>query len=83
MSSTTSITSSASQASITCGIGSDFDGVTSLPTQLEDVSTYPRITAELLRRGYPADEIDRIMRKNILRVMVPCRGEVKEELAKP
>jgi N-acyl-D-amino-acid deacylase len=64
------------------GIGSDFDGVTSLPTQLEDVSTYPRITAELLRRGYTADEIDRIMRRNIQRVMRDAE-KVKAELAKP
>jgi membrane dipeptidase len=64
------------------GIGSDFDGVTSLPTQLEDVSTYPRITAELLRRGYTADEIDRILRRNILRVMREAE-KVKAELAKP
>jgi N-acyl-D-amino-acid deacylase len=64
------------------GIGSDFDGVTSLPTQLEDVSTYPRITAELLRRGYTADEIDRIMRRNILRVMRAAE-KVKADLAKP
>lgn len=64
------------------GIGSDFDGVTSLPTQLEDVSTYPRITAELLRRGYTADEIDRIMRRNILRVMRDAE-KVKADLAKP
>jgi N-acyl-D-amino-acid deacylase len=64
------------------GIGSDFDGVTSLPTQLEDVSTYPRITAELLRRGYTAEEIDRILRKNILRVMRAAE-QVKQELAKP
>lgn len=63
------------------GIGSDFDGVTSLPTQLEDVSTYPRITAELLRRGYTADEIDRIMRRSILRVMRAAE-RVKEELSK-
>jgi membrane dipeptidase len=64
------------------GIGSDFDGVNSLPTQLEDVSTYPRITAELLRRGYTADEIDRIMRRNILRVMREAE-KVKAELTKP
>jgi membrane dipeptidase len=32
------------------GIGSDFDGVPRLPVGLEDASTYPRITQELLKR---------------------------------
>ena len=34
------------------GLGSDFDGVSALPRQLEDVSTYPVITQGLLDRGY-------------------------------
>lgn len=51
------------------GIGSDYDGVTSLPTQLEDVSTYPLITQALLDRGYTEGEIHQIMSGNILRVM--------------
>ena len=51
------------------GIGSDYDGVSSLPTQLEDVSTYPLITQALLTRGYTATEIHKIMSGNVLRVM--------------
>ena len=51
------------------GIGSDYDGVNMLPAQLEDVSTYPNITQELLRRGYTADEIRKINSGNVLRVM--------------
>ena len=51
------------------GLGSDFDGVSSLPKQLEDVSTYPRITQELIRRGYTAEEIHKINSGNMLRVM--------------
>ncbi len=51
------------------GLGSDFDGVTSLPTQLDDVSTYPVITQELLNRGYTPEEIHKILSGNILRVM--------------
>ena len=51
------------------GIGSDFDGVSSLPKQLEDVSTYPNITQELIRRGYTAEEIHQINSGNMLRVM--------------
>jgi N-acyl-D-amino-acid deacylase len=51
------------------GIGSDFDGVTMLPAQLEDVSTYPIITQELLNRGYTAAEIHKILSGNVLRVL--------------
>src|ERR1043166_633668 len=34
------------------GIGSDFDGVSSVPVGLDDVTKYPLITEELKRRGY-------------------------------
>jgi membrane dipeptidase len=51
------------------GIGSDYDGITKVPVQLEDVSTYPLITQELLNRGWKADDIARLMSGNILRVM--------------
>jgi membrane dipeptidase len=59
------------------GIGSDFDGVTSLPTQLEDVSTYPLITQELLTRGYTAAEVHQIMSGNVLRVMKGAEAVAK------
>lgn len=51
------------------GIGSDFDGVSSLPIGLEDVTTYPKITAELKKRGYSKASIRRILGGNVLRVM--------------
>ncbi len=51
------------------GIGSDYDGVTKLPAQLEDVSTYPYITQELLNRGYKPDDIRKILGGNLLRAM--------------
>ena len=51
------------------GIGSDFDGVSSLPLGLEDVTTYPKITEELLRRGYSNRSIKRILGGNVMRVM--------------
>jgi membrane dipeptidase len=51
------------------GIGGDFDGITTVVQGLEDVSTYPALTAELLRRGYKDDEIRKILGLNILRVM--------------
>jgi membrane dipeptidase len=51
------------------GLGGDFDGITSVPEGLEDVSTYPALTAELLRRGYKDDDVKKILGLNILRVM--------------
>lgn len=51
------------------GIGSDYDGVGSLPVGLEDVTTYPKITEELTRRGYSRKSINKILGGNVLRVM--------------
>ncbi len=51
------------------GIGSDFDGITSVPVGLEDVSKYPALTAELLKRGYTDQDIKKILGQNVLRVM--------------
>ena len=51
------------------GIGSDYDGVgDSLPLGLKDVSTYPNLIAELLKRGYSAEDIEKICYKNVFRV---------------
>ncbi|MBL0335006.1 MAG: dipeptidase [Chitinophagaceae bacterium] len=51
------------------GIGSDYDGVSKLPLQLDDATTYPLITAELLRRGYSEKSVRKILGGNVLRVM--------------
>jgi membrane dipeptidase len=51
------------------GIGSDFDGITSTPVGLEDVSKIPDLLAELLRRGYSEEEIRQIAGLNLLRVL--------------
>ena len=51
------------------GIGGDFDGITTVPVGLEDVSTYPALTAELLRRGWPEADVRKALGLNVLRVM--------------
>jgi membrane dipeptidase len=51
------------------GLGSDFDGISATPEQLEDVSKYPYITQELLNRGYTEEQIRKILGGNLLRVM--------------
>ena len=63
------------------GLGSDYDGVSMLPDQLEDVSTYPVITQELLNRGYKEEEIHKIMSGNILRAFGVAE-RVSKELGK-
>jgi membrane dipeptidase len=51
------------------GLGSDFDGITTCPRQLEDVSTYPYITQELLNRGHGREAIHKILGGNVLRAL--------------
>jgi membrane dipeptidase len=44
------------------GLGSDFDGVgDTLPEGLKDASMYPNIIAELMKRGYSMDDIEKIL----------------------
>lgn len=51
------------------GIGSDFDGIGFTPAGLEDVSTFPDLVAELVRRGYPDEDIRKILGGNLLRAL--------------
>lgn len=51
------------------GLGSDYDGIGSVPRQLEDVSCYPYITQELLNRGHGREAIHKILGGNALRVL--------------
>ncbi|WP_116092454.1 dipeptidase [Sphingomonas crusticola] len=52
------------------GIGSDFDGVgNDLPDGLGDVSTYPALLAELMRRGWSDADVAKLAGENVLRVM--------------
>lgn len=63
------------------GIGSDFDGVgEALPVGLGDVSTYPALLAELMRRGWSDRDIAKVAGENILRVMTRAE-QVTRELA--
>ena len=51
------------------GIGADYDGMPPGPVGLEDVSTYPALLVELLKRNYSDNDIAKIAGGNILRVM--------------
>ena len=60
------------------GLGSDFDGITSTPRQLEDVSCYPYITQELLNRGYRKDDVLKVLGLNALRVLRQAEKVARE-----
>jgi membrane dipeptidase len=49
------------------GLGGDFDGITQVVQGLEDVSKYPDLTAELLKRGYSDDDVKKVIGQNVLR----------------
>lgn len=50
------------------GLGSDFDGISSTPQELDDVASYPLITKALVERGYNKRNIKKILGGNFLRV---------------
>lgn len=50
------------------GLGSDYDGVSAVPKQLEDVSCYPVITQGMLDRGFSEKEIRKVLGENLMRV---------------
>ena len=61
------------------GIGSDFDGISQWPVGLDDVSDYPRLTDELLRRGYSESDVHKILGGNVLRAFRQA-GQVAKRL---
>ena len=63
------------------GLGGDYDGMPPGPIGLEDVSTYPALFVELLRRGYSDEDIEKIAGLNLLRVMADAEA-VAERLQK-
>ncbi|CAG5128210.1 unnamed protein product [Candidula unifasciata] len=62
------------------GIGGDYDGVPTLPVGLEDVSKYPDLFAELLRRGYSGSDLEKIAGRNLVRVFREAE-KVRDNLA--
>jgi membrane dipeptidase len=75
------------------GLGSDFDGMPEPPAGLEDVSKFPALLDELLRRGYSEEKVKKVAGLNVLRVMTEVertaarlqreRGPSEMRLAKP
>jgi len=61
------------------GIGGDYDGVTKLPVGLENVSFYPDLFAELIRRGWSSDDLQKLAGRNLVRVFRKVE-EVRDSL---
>jgi len=59
------------------GLGSDFDGVTSLPEGIDSAADLPKITQALLQRGYTAEQVQKILGGNFLRVMREVEATAK------
>lgn len=59
------------------GLGSDFDGA-SMPEGMEDVTRLPKITEELLRRGYTEPQVKGILGENVLRLMERVEAVARE-----
>ena len=56
------------------GLGSDFDGIESVPVGLESVATYPALLVELARRGHSDEQLRKLVGLNVLRVMRQAEG---------
>ena len=61
------------------GIGSDLDGIDFKPVGLEDVSTFPDLIAELLRRGWSDEDAKKVIGLNVLRVMREAEAKRSQE----
>jgi membrane dipeptidase len=61
------------------GLGSDFDGVDSLPEGIDGVDSLPKITIELMKRGYKDEDILKILGENFLRVFERTEAYAKSK----
>lgn len=57
------------------GLGGDYDGNDAWPEGLSDVSGYPRLLAELARRGWTDEDLGKLASGNVLRAMRQAEAE--------
>ena len=66
------------------GLGADYDGNDSWPAGLEDVSTYPNLFAELIRRGWSDADLVKLAGGNVLRALRQAEAVAKRlQAARP
>jgi membrane dipeptidase len=65
------------------GIGSDFDGIPSLPEGIDSAADLPKIAVELRKRGFSQAEVVKIFSGNILRVMRRAEAVARSSSVRP
>jgi membrane dipeptidase len=55
-------------------LGSDFDGIATVPIDLPDIAALPRITELLLQQGYGEDDVRKVLGGNLLRILTTVVG---------
>ncbi len=65
------------------GIGGDYDGMATGPEGMEDVSGYPNLFAELARRGYSREDLEKIASRNMMRVMKAAEAYARSQEGQP
>jgi membrane dipeptidase len=65
------------------GLGTDFDGIKDPPEGLEDVSKLPKITEELLRRGYSEETVRKVLGENFLEFFARVENTARSLSAEP
>lgn len=63
------------------GLGGDYDGNSDWPVGLEDVSSYPLLFAELIRRGWSDEDLTLLAGENVLRALARAE-DVSRQLSK-
>jgi membrane dipeptidase len=58
------------------GLGSDFDGISSLPEGIDSAADLPKIAAALRSRGYSASELQKLLGGNLMRVFAAVQAAV-------
>ena len=65
------------------GLGGDFDGMSAAPIGLEDVSKYPQLFAELVRRGWSDADLEKLAGRNLLRALRAAEAVAREQADRP
>jgi len=65
------------------GIGTDFDGISSLPQGIDSAADLPKITSALLERGYSATDLQKILGENLMRVFTQIQAFADKERRGP
>ena len=57
------------------GIGTDFDGISSLPEGIDSAADLPKITEALMRRGHSTEDMYKLLGGNLMRVFSAVQAE--------